>query len=130
MTSRQRRMRAAMAKKSVDGCQHGAVVRLDDIMEHHPMSNTEHVVLDIHDVLQSYYKVACKRFKDYSCMQVDYHLATGPDTPLKLFSPSFVSGLSPEQLEEIAGEDSSLKRTRKYLDKKIKDLEAGKRVLT
>jgi len=38
--------------------------------------------------------------------------------------------LSPEQLEEVAGEDTSLKRMRKYLDKQIKDLEAGKKILT
>ena len=100
-------------------------------MQHHPMLNMEHTVHDIHDILQSYYKVAHKRFVDNMCMQAsDYHLVMGLGTPLKLFSPSFVSGLSPEQLEEVAGEDTSLKRMRKYLDKQIKDLEAGKKILT
>ena len=124
-------MRAAMEKKSVNDCQHGVMVRLNNIMQHHPMLNMEHTVRDIHDILQSYYKVAHKRFVDNMCMQAsDYHLVTGLGTPLKLFSPSFVSGLSPEQLEEVAGEDTSLKRMRKYLDKQIKDLEAGKKILT
>lgn len=61
---------------------------------------------------------------------VDYHLVTGPITPLKLFSPSFVGGLSAEQLEEIASEDAALRRKRTALSKEIKDLEASKKILT
>ncbi len=131
MFSRQRRMHAAMKEKSVAGCQHGAVVRLNDIIHHQSMSNTQHIVRDIHDILQSYYKVARKRFVDNICMQAsDYHLVTGSDTPLKLFSPSFVNGLSVEQLEEIAGEGANLKRKRKVLSKEILNLGAGKTILS
>lgn len=55
---------------------------------------------------------------------------TGPDSPLRLFSPAFVAKLKEEQLMEIAGEDTALRRKRAALIKKIADLEAGKKVLS
>ena len=123
-------MRAAMVEKSFDGFKHGTVVRLEDIVRNHSLSNIEHVVQDVHDILKSYYKVAQERFVDNLCRQaVHYFLVTGPVTPLKLFSPSFVGGLSTEQLEEIAGEDAALRRKRTALNKEIKDLEVGKKFL-
>ena len=124
-------MRVAMESKSFNNCSHGQVVRFDDIVANHPMSNVEYVVREIHDILKAYYKVARKRFVDNVCMQAsDYHLVTGPTTLLKLFFPSFVSRLSMEQVAEIAGEDRALKRKREALNKEIKDLEAGKKILT
>ena len=95
------------------------------------MSNKEHNVRDLHDILKAYYKVARKRFVDNLCMQAsNYFLVTGPDAPLKLFNPTFVSRLTAEQLEEIAGEDAAVKRRRKVLGKEIQNLEAGKKILT
>lgn len=90
----------------------------------------EHIVREIHDILENYYGVARKRFVDNVWMQAaNYHLITGPDSPLKLLSPSFVTRLTVDQLEEIAGEDAGLKRKRKAVIKEIKDLEAGKKIL-
>ena len=127
---RQQRMRDNAAQKSLDGCKHGTVVRLHDIIQNHPMSNVQHIVQDLHDILESYYKVARKRFVDTVCMQgTDHYLITGPKSPLKLFSPAFVIEMSPEQLEEVAGEDVALKRKRKQLRKEILNLEAGKKIL-
>jgi hypothetical protein len=95
------------------------------------MSNVQHVVQEVHDILESYYKVARKRFTDNLCMQAaDYYLVTGPDSPLRLFSSTFVTKLTEEQLMEIAGEDMALRRKRAALVKKIADLEAGKKVLS
>jgi hypothetical protein len=95
------------------------------------MSNISHVVQSIHDILKSYYKVARKRFADNLCMQAaDFYLVTGPSSPLKLFSPNFVSGLTKQQLEDIAGEDAVLKRKRAALERTIKNLDAGRKVLT
>jgi hypothetical protein len=129
-TSRQQRMQDSIQKKAFSGCQHGTVIRVQDVVHSHHMSNIEYVVQEIHDILKSYYKVARKRFTDNLCMQAaDYHLVTGPVSPLKLFSPSFVSGLTDEQLVEIAGEDILLKRKRAALTKEIAGLEEGKRVL-
>lgn len=94
------------------------------------LSNLEHTVCDLHDILKSYYKVARKRFVDNVCMQAaDFHLVTGPDTPVRVFSPKFVSKLSPEQLETIAGEDISTKRKRAELEREIKSLEKAKKFL-
>ena len=131
--SRQNRLRSALESKAhtqTDGTSFSKVVRLEDIVNTHPMSNTDHIVVEIHDILKSYYKVARKRFVDNLCMQVaDFHLITGPDTPLGLFSPQFVGQLSEEQLAEIAGEDAGLKRRRASLKKAIKNLEEGKKIL-
>ena len=76
--SRQRRMRAGMEDKVFSECQHGEVVRLDDLMQYHPMSNADHAVQDLNDILHPYYKVALKRFIDSLRMQAaDYYLITG-----------------------------------------------------
>jgi len=61
------------------------------------MSNAQHTVFEVHDILKAYYKVARKRFVDNVCMQSsDYILVTGPKNPLKIFSPQFVGSLSDE----------------------------------
>lgn len=123
-------MRAALASKSINDLTHGSVVRLNDITQNHPMNNGDHVVREIHDILKSYYKVARKRFVDNICMQTaDYHLVSGPDTPLKLFSPTFIVAMAAEQIEDIAGEDAILKRKRLALKKEIQELEAGRKIL-
>lgn len=105
-------------------------VRIADIVSSDPNSNKEHVIQEINDILHAYYQVARKRFVDSVFMQAaGYHLVTGPITPLRVFSPQFVSGLSEQQSEDIAGEDMVTKRKRAALNKEIADLEAGKKVL-
>ena len=128
--SRQKRLRDAMAKKAVQDSHRGQVVRLNDIVDHHDMSNSQHTVQDIRDILQSYYKVARKRFVDNVCMQAaDHHLVTGAEAPMKLFSATWVNALSDDRLEDIAGEDMNSRRRRQQLRKEIKYLEAGRAVL-
>lgn len=128
--SRQERLRKAATAKSFN---YGgtSVVQLSDIVQSHPMSNKQHTIQDLHDILRSYYKVARKRIVDTLCMQAAaYHLIGGPQTPLKLFSPALVSQLSPEKLEEIAGEDAPVKRRRAQLLKEQEDLEKGRKILS
>lgn len=60
---------------------------------------------------------------------MDYHLVTGPDTPVKVFTPKFVSELSDEQLKRIAGEDTAIHRRRAELARDIEDLTKGIEVL-
>ncbi|KAL1647113.1 hypothetical protein SLS58_002884 [Diplodia intermedia] len=121
---------AAFAKSFYCAESKGAVVRLSDLKHSRTMSNKEHTVQDLHDILQSYYKVARKRIVDNICMQaVSYHLISGPDTPLRLFSPAFVSRLSDEQLEEIAGEDVLVRKRRARLLKEVEDLQNGRKIL-
>ena len=106
------------------------MVRLEDIAQNHPLSNSDHVIQEIHDILKSYYKLARKRFVDCVRMQVaDYFLTLGPETPLTIFSPRFVGDMTPEQLEEVAGEDLVLEGKRVQLENEINQLEQEKRIL-
>ena len=108
----------------------GTVVRLKDISGSHNMSNPNHTTLDIHDILCSYYKVARKRLVDNMRMQVaDYFLVTGPESPLTLLSAEFVTGLTADQLDDIAGEDVSVKRQRREIELEMKQLQEGKRIV-
>lgn len=108
----------------------GDVVRIEDMLETSRGSNADRTIQDLHDILKSYYKVARKRFVDVVCMQaVDYFLITGPAAPVKLFSPSFVSGLTEDQLDRIAGEDVSTRRRREELRREIENLTNGKNIL-
>ena len=94
------------------------------------MGNEAHTVQNIHDILQSYYKVARERFVGNVCMQAaDYHLVTSPETLIGLFSSSFVRSLSKEQLEDIAGEEGAVKPKWHQLSKKIRDLQEAKKIL-
>lgn len=126
------RIKLSLKEKIVNDSQSGGgLVRIDDVVKARSMSNTQHVVQEVHDILKSYYRVARKRFADNLCMQAaDYHLVTGPKSPLRLFSPQFVTRLTEDQLMEIAGEDAAVRRKRAALMKKIADLEAGKKVLS
>ena len=108
----------------------GEVVSVKDMLEMSTASNADRTIQDLHDILKSYYKVARKRFVDVVCMQaVDYFLITGPTAPVRLFSPSFVSGLTEDQLDRIAGEDVSTRRKREELRREIENLTNGKKIL-
>ncbi len=113
-----------------DQAQQTKIVRLEAILgAASNSSNLKHTIDDLHDILKAYYKVARKRFVDVICMQAaDYHLVTGPEAPMTVFSPKFVGSLSEEQLESIAGEDLGTKRKRKDLKRKIENLELGKKI--
>ncbi|KAL8822372.1 MAG: hypothetical protein Q9191_006890 [Dirinaria sp. TL-2023a] len=128
---RQLRVQKGMKNKAVWSPQQSAqLVSLDVVMQTYHASNLDHIVQDLHDILQSYYKVARKRFVDNCCMQgADYHLVTGPDAPVRVFSPAFVADLSSEQLETIAGEDVATRRKRAALKYEIENLEKGKKAL-
>lgn len=127
--SRQKRANSIQGKKAFDGPE-GKVVRLDDLNHHQNMSNAEHAVQDLQDILESYYKVARKRFVDNVCMQATgYYLMQGPITPMGLLSPSLVSSLGREQLDAIAGEEATLKRKRERLYKEIADLSIARDIL-
>ncbi|KAJ5544065.1 hypothetical protein N7494_005344 [Penicillium frequentans] len=126
---RQKRATSILASKVIDG-PNGKVVRLDDLKYQQNMSNVEHVVQNLQDILQSYYKVARKRFVDNICMEAcGYHLIQGPISPLELLSPSLVGSMSMEQLDEIAGENAILKRRREQLHKEIVDLSMARKIL-
>lgn len=123
-------MQNLFSAKTVWDSKNGAMVKISDITQSHPMSNTDQVVQEIHDILFSYYKVARKRFVDSVCMQAAaYFLIDGPGTPLALFSPAYVSKLNATQLNTIAGEDHGTRRLRSHLKRDIASLEAAKKIL-
>ena len=107
-----------------------AAIRLSDLANTTAMSNVEHMARELGDRLDAYYKVASKRFVDYVCLQcADHPFVVSPDSPLKLFSHSWVLGLTTEQLEEIAGEFAQAKKRRVALQKKTKELKAGAKIV-
>ncbi|RAL12437.1 dynamin family protein [Aspergillus homomorphus CBS 101889] len=122
---RQERWKTYAAQKEING-----VLHVHDLDCQQEMSNEAHTVQDLHDVLESYYKVAMKRFVDNVTMQAaDYHLVNGPHAPMKLISATFVHSFSAEKLQEAAGEDPMVRRRRGQLKKQIMELEEGKRLL-
>ena len=88
-------------------------------------------VKGIHDILCAYYQVAKERFVDTVCMQGgDYHLVTGSDSPLRVFSADWVTGLTKEQLDFVAGEEMTSRRKRHTLKQEIEALKRGKKLLS
>ncbi|KAK1635111.1 dynamin family protein [Colletotrichum phormii] len=84
----------------------------------------------IHDVLQSYYKVASARFSDMICAHVvDYFLLGAEDSPLNVLSPNRIFQMKAEQLEMVAGEDTLSKSAREILKNDIMLFEQGRKVL-
>jgi UPF0288 family protein (methanogenesis marker protein 3) len=85
---------------------------------------------DVHDILQSYYKVSRKRFVDAICQQaIDHFLLDGSGSPLKVLNPELISKMSDSQLDMIAGEDATTKRERERLNFEIQGLEAAMKVI-
>ncbi|PYI16653.1 P-loop containing nucleoside triphosphate hydrolase protein [Aspergillus violaceofuscus CBS 115571] len=126
---RQERTKSILLKKAYDSPD-GKVIRVDDLKHQQNMSNAEHTVQELRDILESYYKVARKRFVDNICTQAAaYFLVHGPKTPMTLLSPSLVSSLSREQLDEIAGEELTLRKKREKLIKEIDDLTMARKML-
>ncbi|MCJ1427087.1 hypothetical protein MMC29_004990 [Sticta canariensis] len=109
----------------------GKMISLDKLNLNGHMSKGDHTIHDIHDILKSYYKVARKRFVDVVSMQqgADFHLATAPETPTKVFSLNFVANLKPEQLERICRETLTIRKKRAELIREISNLENGKKIL-
>ncbi|KAL8761455.1 MAG: hypothetical protein Q9184_002412 [Pyrenodesmia sp. 2 TL-2023] len=128
--SRSKRTKDGLTKKAFISQNYGLVVKVDTMAPDTAGSNLDHTIQDIHDILRSYYKVARKRFVDVLCMQAaDYCLVTGPDAPTRVFTPAFVSGLTAEQLEQIAGEEIGSRKKRVKLTREIGNLENGKSIL-
>lgn len=123
-------MQASLEDKIIEDDKHGKVVRVVDIKPQQHMGNVDQIVEELFDILNSYYKVARKRFVDNVFQQAAfYHLIDGPDTPLGLLSPALVTRLSPSQVQEIAGEQPVLIQRRAQLKKEIAELETGRKIL-
>jgi len=79
-------------------------------------TNVEQAKEAIHDILSSYYKVALKRFVDVIAQQaVEFSLLSGRESPMRVLCPELISGMSDEELEMVAGEDSAVRQKRRSL---------------
>lgn len=106
------------------------VIKLEQAGRAYAMSNDEHVIEEIHDILKSYYKVSRKTFVDNVCKQATNHfLLHSGNGPLRLFSPTFVNRLSNVELEEIAGEAPPLRRSRVQLKREVVSLREAMKIL-
>ncbi|KAF2013483.1 P-loop containing nucleoside triphosphate hydrolase protein [Aaosphaeria arxii CBS 175.79] len=83
---------------------------------------------DIMNLMQAYYSSAITVFIDnVSLLAVENCLV---HDLASLFSPTLVSGMSNEQLEAIASESKEITEERAALRQKLRDLEAGRRILS
>ena len=93
-------------------------------------SNSEWMRGFLHDVLQSFYKVSRKRFVDVVYLQaINHFLLWSRESPLQIFTTKMVFDLSADQLDMIAGEDTSVKERREKLDREIKNYREALKVL-
>ncbi|KAG7118168.1 hypothetical protein HYQ45_015525 [Verticillium longisporum] len=93
-------------------------------------SNSQQVYEDIHDILQSYYKVARKRFVDVVCQQsILYYLLDVKDGPLNIFTPELVSELDDKKLNAVAGEDFLTRNNRDQLVREVDNYKKAAAVL-
>ena len=94
------------------------------------MSNDEHIIQDIHDILESYYKVSRETFVDNICKQTaNHYLLHCEKSPLALFSPDYVGKLSVLELEEIAGEAPGLEISRPQFNQEASNLTEAMKIL-
>ncbi|KAI4265525.1 MAG: hypothetical protein L6R38_009355 [Xanthoria sp. 2 TBL-2021] len=101
------------------------LLRLKDVLNAY-ISNEDQAVEDLHDILQSYYKLARKQFVDaVSKGVVDYYLLTISDGPLRVCSPQLIGMLSDKELDEIAGENAESAAERARIMRRLMSLEAG-----
>ena len=94
------------------------------------VSNTEQVINDLHDALKSFDDVQGDHFVDAVTKQAALnHLVFGTNAPVKLFSPTFVTGLSAEQTEAIASESMKTRNKRRRLAQELEKLREGHAIL-
>ncbi len=68
-------------------------------------------MIDLHNVLKTYYKLSIKRFADYMLITVVERILSDEEA-LKIFSPEYVSGLSDSTLAGIAAKSYTASTTR------------------
>lgn len=112
---------ASMGLRDGDQCQ----VNFQTMLEQSRLSNEDQVVNDIHDILKAYYRVALRRFTDNVVLQAVGRHFLGEKSPLKVFSPEFVSGLSETELADLAEENTATLTARVELGCRVERLQRG-----
>ncbi len=93
--------------------------------------NHERICEDILDTVESYYKVARKRFVDAVCRHVVHHILLFEEdiSPVRLLSPVRIMKLNDSQLAAIAGEDAVTRSQRQMLQRQLESLNEATKVL-
>jgi hypothetical protein len=133
-TARGRRMKASLKDKAWNQSKYEVdkwVLNLDDVaLVTETKTNAQYMFEEIHDNLQSYYRLAVDRFMDNLFRQaVSYQLLTGPASPLTVFCQKWVIELEAEMLNRIAGEKEPAKKRRQILIKKSKALKEALEII-
>jgi hypothetical protein len=116
--------------KGVKGVLEGRYVNVNDLAKCTDANATSEVVLRIHDVTKSYYEVARTRFIDSICAHaVDHFLLSAENGPLQVFNSEFVTNMTDEDLDAVAGEDAVSRNQRVLLKKQIEMLEKAVKIL-
>ncbi|KAK0742706.1 dynamin family protein [Schizothecium vesticola] len=116
--------------EGVRGVQEGLYINKEDLTKCTDTNKVSEVVLRIHDVTKSYYKVVRTRFVDNICAHaVDHFLMSAENGPLKVFNAGFVTRMAAEDLETVAGEDAVARNQRASLKQQIELLEKAVRIL-
>lgn len=96
---------------------------LQDMIKATHLTNEDSAVLDIHDILKAYYKVAEHRFVDNVTKQVVERHYLGLEGPLRHITPAFVGGLTDEELRNVGGESEATSLERIRLSAQLAQLE-------
>lgn len=124
----EQRLRKVKTWVTDDDAKH-PLLRISDALDAY-VSNEEHSVEELQDVLQSYHKVARKRFVDNVCKQaIDHFLVCSEQGPLHAFSPAFVGMLNEMDLVRLAGEDTDVTAQRKRLSIEVEILIRARKIV-
>jgi Dynamin central region/Dynamin family len=132
--ARGRRMKESLKDKAWKQAKYAEdkwVLNLDDVaLVTETKTNAQYLFEEIHDKLQSYYRLAVDRFMDNLFRQaVSYQLLAGPASPLTVFCQKWVVELDAETLNRIAGEKEPAKKRRQILNKKSKALKEALEII-
>ncbi|KAB8616641.1 hypothetical protein FH972_025976 [Carpinus fangiana] len=93
------------------------------------LGSDEQDILNIHDILKSYYEVARGRYVDNVIAAVANSYLTGEGDRINLFSIDCLAGMSSEELKELASEHPETVQKREDLKRKCQRLEHGMQIL-
>lgn len=112
----------------VDGQVHAAPINFSQMTSGMHLSNEKSAVIEIHDNLRAYYRVALKRFIDNVAVQVIERVLLGSQGPVRIFTSEFVVGLADEVREKIAGEEEETADRRAELEAQLTRLEGARKI--
>ncbi|OAL51515.1 hypothetical protein IQ07DRAFT_507390 [Pyrenochaeta sp. DS3sAY3a] len=108
-----------LARLKASGMDEVANMTSGQVMKSIHLSNEKQAVIDIHDLLKSYYKVAMARFTDNVVMEVTERYLSSAHGPVRGFSPEMVGEWEDDELMDLAGENFATSSARNELTAKL-----------